>query len=200
MSEPDLRWALPEKKRSRRRAAVIVALVIAALLIAGIVLLLLIPRGGTAPEPSASPSSTTSTDPTPSPTPSASTADPTPTVAPTETLAPPSPPQPGPDEDVVAFGRQMQPWLSSASQGLGFIPDSDSAQSVAIVDQLLLDSQRLAEASAPASIQEEWSSRVFSYADSLEGLRSAAQAEGDVSGALSTAQARLQSLQELVGA
>jgi hypothetical protein len=192
--QPDVRWApIPPKPNNRGRIWLIVGLSVLAIAIVAALLFFLIPRGETTdPEGSASPTPSVSVSPSETATTPPST-EPEQTAQPVET-----PPAPA-DPSVDAFRAQVEEWLGSAITGLDIVSTESGQEALTVMDSLDQDAQRLAVAAAPASMQEDWSSRVDDYIDRLGALRSAVTGGGSTGGAVDDARSALQELRSMVG-
>lgn len=185
MSEPqqDAVWVFPPKKNHGPRIALIVLLVVLTLIVAGGLVIFLIPRDTGGPTPTPSPTITAAS---PSPAPS-----PSPSVMPT--TAPTTAPTPD-DPEITAFREQIGFRLSAAETGLDLIAQGGDVG--ATISKLQGDAQRLADAAAPASIDEDWRTELELYSHSLDTLA----ARPTDANALGEAQAALSILRTLVKA
>lgn len=186
MSEqPDVRWAPMEPKPRRAgRIWLIVGLSVAAVVIVAVVLFFLLPRdGGTAPGPEGTPTSEQTTAP--------EGADPSGTPVATP------PPVTEPTDEV--FRGQVQEWLESSSTGLEIVSETSGTEALSVIDTLQADAQRLAELTAPSSVQPRWGDTLTDYATRLADLRIAATAGDDTSSLVTEAETSLRALRDIVG-
>lgn len=192
--QPDVRWApIPPKPNNRGRVWLIVGLSVLAIAIVAALLFFLLPRGEEpdpgstltpTPSASASPSETATTPPSTGP---------EPTSEPVETPPPPA------DPTIDAFRAQVEEWLGSAVTGLDIVSATSGQEALTVLDSLDQDAQRLATSAAPASIQEDWSSRVDDYIERLSALREDVAAGGSTDSSVDAARSSLQDLRSLVG-
>lgn len=198
--QPELRWApLPPQPKKTGRVWLIVALVVAALAIVGALLFFLLPRGDS-PTPAESASPTPTATPTRTPSPGISpTSPPTTAPEPEPTQSPIVTQPPAVDPSLETFTGQVSGWLNDAPRGLDIIAGTSGQEGLPVVDTLQQDAQRLLDAQAPASLDEQWRDGVAAYSKTLTQLRSAITNDSGVAAATDAARASVQKLRSLVG-
>lgn len=192
--QPEYVWAQSDEKPKRGRAWLIVLLAVVAVVIAAFVFWLFLRPGAPLAQPtptwtsSSTPSATSTSTPTQTPTDSS-----TPEATPTPIDTPPPPPDPS----IAVFRGQVSGWLDDALTGLDIVSESSGQDSLAVIDNLRGDAQRLAETPAPSSIASDWSDDASRYGESLTELRKAVSSGSAAS--VDAARSSVQNLRELVG-